>query len=180
MSAIVVSDTAHAQNLSTYGTPGLLDMPTAEVLPDGNLAFTVSNFGSTSRSTLTFQMLPWVYGSFRYAIIKDYDGAIGHRYDRSFDLHFQLAEETPTRPALAFGLRDFGGTGIYSSEYFVATKTFADRFMVTGGIGWGRLAGRNSFSNPLGIFGDSFKTRPASNAGGIGSTGQLDFGSWFR
>jgi len=49
---------AAAQNLSTYGTPGLIDMPTAEVLNDGELAFTASTFGTTFRSTVTFQMLP--------------------------------------------------------------------------------------------------------------------------
>jgi len=167
---------AAAQNLSTYGTPGLIDMPTAEVLNDGELAFTASTFGTTSRGTVTFQMLPWVYGSFRYSIIDGYNGATGNRYDRSFDLHFQLATETETRPGVAIGLRDFGGTGIYSSEYLVLTKTFADRFSVTGGMGWGRLAERNGFSNPLGIFGDSFKTRPLPESGG----GKVNYGQWFR
>ncbi len=112
---------AAAQNLSTYGTPGLIDRPTAEVLPDGGLAFTTSFFGGTNRTTAMFQMLPWVYGSFRYAIIDDYDGVNVNRYDRSFDVHFQLARETETRPGIAVGLRDFGGTGIYSSEYLVLT-----------------------------------------------------------
>ncbi len=170
-----------AQNLSTYGTPGLIDMPTAEVLPDGSLTMTTSGFQNTNRNTLTFQMLPWVYGSFRYSYIKDFDaGGTRSRYDRSFDIHFQLREETKNSPALALGLRDFGGTGNYAGEYIVASKTFADRFVVTGGMGWGRLAGRNSFSNPLGVFGNRFKTRPDSGAGGIGGTGKLDFGNWFR
>lgn len=171
-----------AQNLSTYGTPGLVDMPTAEVLPDGNLALTSSGFENTNRSTLTFQMLPWVHGSFRYSYIRDYDRAtVGlSRYDRSFDVHFQLREESRRAPALAFGLRDFGGTGIYAGEYVVATKTFADRFVVTGGMGWGRLSGRGAFKNPLSLFGKRFESRPDSNAGGISTTGQLDFGNWFR
>lgn len=170
-----------AQNLSTYGTPGLIDMPTAETLPDGYLALTAAAFRDTSRNTLTFQMLPWAHGSFRYAYIRDFDrGGALSRYDRSFDVHFQLSRETRTTPALAIGLRDFGGTGIYASEYLVATKTIGDRLTVTGGLGWGRLAGRGGFSNPLGILGSRFKTRPPANAGGIGGTGQLDFGNWFR
>ncbi|AZV80514.1 YjbH domain-containing protein [Parasedimentitalea marina] len=170
-----------AQNLSTYGTPGLIDMPTAEVLPDGSLAMTTSGFKNNNRNTLTFQMLPWVYGSFRYSYIRDYDGGgTRSRYDRSFDIHFQLREETKKGPALALGLRDFGGTGNYAGEYVVASKTIADNIVVTGGMGWGRLAGRNSFSNPLSIFGGRFETRPGSGAGGISETGQLDFGNWFR
>ncbi len=170
-----------AETLSFYGTPGLIEMPTAETLADGNLALTTANFGATTRNTLSFQITPNVYGSFRYAIIEDYDSARGRdRFDRSFDLHVQLWRERGWRPAVAFGLRDFGGTGIYSSEYVVATKTFADRLSVTGGLGWGRLAGRGSFQSPLGVIFDEFDTRPDPMAGGIAETGQIDFGSWFR
>ncbi|MEP2718498.1 YjbH domain-containing protein [Pseudophaeobacter sp.] len=171
---------AAAQTVSNYGTPGLLEIPTADMFDDGALVFTAGMLDSTLRTTMTFQLLPWVHGSFRYAVIEDFDGAIGNRYDRSFDIHFQLREESRTAPALALGLRDFGGTGIYASEYIVATKTFQERLKVTGGIGWGRLAGRGSFSNPLGLFSDRFKTRPSRGVGGIGTTGQLDFGNWFR
>ena len=147
---------------------------------DGTLTFTGGLLDQTLRTTMTFQMLPWVHGSFRYAVIKDFDGAIGNRYDRSFDIHFLLREESRNAPALALGLRDFGGTGVYASEYLVATKTLRDRFKLSGGISWGRMARRGSFSNPLGLLSDRFKTRPSAGAGGITTTGQLDFGNWFR
>ncbi len=166
------------QNLTTYGTPGLIDMPTAEDLPDGNLAGTTSLFRNTNRNTVTFQLLPRVYGSFRYAYMGDFKpGGVGRLYDRSFDVQFMLQEETATRPAVALGLRDITGTGVYSSEYLVATKTFADRLSLSGGIGWGRLAGRGGFTNPLAIFGNRFKTRPSgiNNPGG-----QFNTGKWFR
>ncbi|WP_417585486.1 YjbH domain-containing protein, partial [Pelagibacterium sp.] len=169
-----------AQTTSNYGTPGLIETPTAEMYPDGILAFTSGGLDQTLRATMTFQMLPWVHGSFRYAVIEDFDGAVGNRYDRSFDLHFLLREEGRRSPSLALGLRDFGGTGIYASEYLVATKTFRERLKLSGGIGWGRIAGRGSFSNPLGLLSDRFKTRPDASAGGIATTGQLDFGNWFR
>ncbi len=129
---------------------------------------------------MTFQMLPWVHGSFRYAVLDRLDGPDSTRYDRSFDVHFRLREESRSGPAIVMGLRDFGGTGIYAAEYFVATKTFQDRFKLTGGIGWGRMAGRGAFSNPLSVFGDRFDTRNNANAGGISETGQLDFGNWFH
>ena len=38
---------------------------------------------------MTFQMLPWALGSFRYAYIKGFDGAVGDRYDRSFDFEIK-------------------------------------------------------------------------------------------
>ena len=175
---------AAAQTVSNYGTPGLLETPTAEMFEDGSLVFTGGVLNHSLRTTMTFQMLPWVHGSFRYGAISGYfpGRVVGGKtlYDRSFDVHFLLRKESRTAPAVTVGLRDFGGTGIYASEYVVATKTFRDRLKVTGGIGWGRMAGRGSFSNPLGLFFDRFKRRPKANAGGISTTGQLDFGNWFR
>lgn len=183
-SVFVWSSRGNAQHLSTYGTPGLIDMPTAEVLPDGHLGFTASGMGDhTLRTTMIFQMLPNVYGTFRYSFLRDYlafKNPVESLYDRSFDIHFQLRRESALWPAFAIGLRDFGGTGIYAGEYVVATKTFGRRLSVTGGMGWGRLATHNDFKNPLCFVKDSFCTRPTSNLGGIGNTGQLDFGNWFR
>ena len=170
---LVPADIAHSQSttpvLSTYGTPGLVELPTAQVLPDGTLAFNATQLGSTTRYNVTFQVLPRIYGTFRYSNITT--------YDRSFDIHFQIAGESTIRPALAFGLRDFLGTGIFSSEYFTATKSLGSKLQVTGGIGWGRLAGRNSFDNPLGFIDDRFDTRSTSFTG---TGGQLEAGNWFR
>ena len=53
-------------------------------------------------------------------------------------------------PAISLGLRDFIGTGWYSSEYIVATKN-AGNLEITAGLGYGRIAGRNSFPNPLSL-----------------------------
>jgi len=172
---------ASAESLSTIGTPGLIDMPTARVLGDGEIALTTNRFGETGRSTFTFQVLPRVYGTFRYSTIRGFDGGGSlNRYDRSFDLHYQVLDETEGRPALAFGLRDFGGTGVLSSEYIAATKNIGDKFTMTGGLGWGRLAQRGSFDNPLAVLSDRFEMRPDLNEGGISTTGQLDFGAWLR
>ena len=53
--------------LNWYGQSGLLDMPSARMLPDGELAVTISSLGSmTERYNLTFQALPWLEASFRY------------------------------------------------------------------------------------------------------------------
>lgn len=58
-----------------------------------------------------------------------------------------MLKEGRLRPAVAVGLQDFIGTGIYSGEYLVATKTVADGLTVTGGIGWGRLGTYNPFAS---------------------------------
>jgi len=130
-----------AQTLSTYGSPGLIDMPTARVLTDGQVALTANVFGNIARNTFTFPVLPRVHGSFRYGVVRDFSANrpitnIG-LFDRSFDVHVQLAFEAETRPALALGLRDFGGTGFLAGEYLVATKSLGDRFTDTGGLARG-------------------------------------------
>ncbi|MEL6960638.1 MAG: YjbH domain-containing protein [Pseudomonadota bacterium] len=182
LSAGVTLNDAVAETLSSFGTPGLIDMPTAEILDDGEVAITVNRFGDTSRNTYTFQVLPRVYGTFRYSILRDFEDRLVQpdRFDRSFDLHYQLLDETAARPSLAVGLRDFGGTGLYSSEYVVATKHFGTRWEITGGLGWGRLAQRGAFDSPFGWIDDRFETRPSASEGGLSTTGQLDFGLWFR
>ncbi|SEW44069.1 Exopolysaccharide biosynthesis protein YbjH [Cognatiyoonia koreensis] len=172
---------AMGQQLTTYGTPGLVDLPTAQTLDDGEIALTYSQFGANTRQTLTFQVLPRVYGSFRYIIIEGYGGLRQpDRFDRNFDIHFQAFDETDYLPAIGIGLRDFGGTGIYQSEYVVATKTLTPQLQVTGGLGWGRLAGRNAMGSPFGFIDKRFETRPRADEGGIETTGQLDASNWFR
>lgn len=172
---------AEGQTVSSYGTPGLLETPTADMFEDGALVFSTGVLEDSLRATMSFQMLPWVHGSFRYSVIDGFDdGGESNRYDRSFDIHFKLREEGRRSPSLALGFRDFGGTGIYASEYLVAGKTIGENLKISGGFGWGRIAGRGSFSNPLGLVSNRFKRRPRAGEGGISTTGQLDFGNWFR
>ncbi|WP_370628912.1 YjbH domain-containing protein [Celeribacter sp. PS-C1] len=166
--------------VSEFGTPGLIDMPTGEVFEDGTLLLASSFQDGVQKYTLSFQLTPRIFGSFRYAIVDSFDGGDGARYDRSFDFGYLLAEETALRPSMVVGLRDFGGTGVYGSEYVAATKHFMDdRLSVTGGIGWGRLGSYGGFQNPLNFFSDAFNNRSESVGAG-GDTGQLDFDQWFR
>ncbi|MCF2871337.1 YjbH domain-containing protein [Octadecabacter sp. G9-8] len=140
-----------------FGTPGIIDMPSAVALPDGEISANLSAFGDTRRATFSFQVLPRLTANFRYSLID--------AYDRSFDAQYLLADEGRIRPAVAIGFRDFLGTGRYSSEYFVATKTVSPNVRVSGGIGWGRLGTVNGFTNPLGIIDQGFETRPTDRPG---------------
>ncbi|MDF2235531.1 YjbH domain-containing protein [Albimonas sp. CAU 1670] len=162
------------ESRNLYGMTGLIDMPTARVQPDAELGFTSSYFGGFMRNTLSFQVLPRVEAAFRYSIIEDFFPA-DDLFDRSFDIKILLSDESRYFPAVALGLRDFLGTGIYSSEYFVATKEVAPGLQVTGGLGWGRLSGTGNFENPLGYFSNRFKTRGGSNG-----TGKVNVGEFFR
>lgn len=161
-----------------YGNPGLIDMPTAQSASDAELAATIGYFGGTTRTTFAFQVTPRLSAAFRYSRIQDYVvGTGGSTYDRSFDLRYRFVDEGPYRPAVAVGLRDFLGTGIYSSEYVVATKNLTPRLSFTGGIGWGRLGSYKGFSNPLGAVDERFDTR---SSGFTGRGGQIESAKWFR
>lgn len=169
--AIVLASTcATAQDLpvgyTLYGTPGLIEMPGASAAPDAEVASTLGGFEDQQRASFTFQITPHLSGTFRYSRLDEHQGiGADDTYDRSFDIHFQAVTETDWRPAIAVGLRDFMGTGLYSGEYVVASKTLTPALRVTGGIGWGRLGSYNGFTNPLGVIDPGFETRPTGNAG---------------
>ena len=166
--------------VSNYGTPGLIDMPTATALPDGALAMTLQAQPHTQRATLSFQALPRVTLSFRYARLEHvaYRADSGDAlFDRSFDLHWQITDQGRFHPAIAVGLRDFIGTGAYSGEYIVASHSFSPRMRGSLGMGWGRMASHGGFSNPLRVLHPGFETRPR---GFSGRGGQFEVDRFFR
>ena len=58
---------AEAQSYTSYGTVGLIDMPTAASDSDGRLILSQSGFDGSRRTSLTAQILPRVSASFRYS-----------------------------------------------------------------------------------------------------------------
>jgi len=154
----------------TYGLPGLIDMPSAESRPDGTLGASLFRMGGTQRNTFSFQITPRITGAFRYSRVPGLFSEGGALYDRSFDIHYQFLDETDWRPAFAVGLRDFIGTGVYSSEYIVATKTIGDSLRATAGLGFGRLGSNGSWGTP-------FADRPALD---FGEGGKANSNQWFR
>jgi hypothetical protein len=140
--------------LNFYGVSGLIDMPSAESQPDGELSATIAGFGPNLRNTLSFQALPRMQASFRYQGVRGLAiGGFGPNdtyYDRSFDLRFRVLDEGRWRPAVTVGLQDFVGTGNFSAEYIVATKHLNPRLKVTAGIGWGRLGSYKPIGTPFG------------------------------
>ena len=171
--------------LSHYGAPGYIEMPSGFALPDGTLAlsFNAADVGMR-RGAVTFQFSPRIQGTFRYSYLKDYftynDGSRESLYDRSFDIRFQLLREAPEgwTPAVSIGMQDFGGTGVFGSEYIAASKHLGEAFTATLGLGWGRYGTYGGFDNPLAIFSDRFKTRPGF--AGIQDTGQVAFDRFFH
>lgn len=134
------ADTGTSMNM--YGAAGLIDMPSGEARPDGEMSVTTAHFGATSRTTLSFQVTPRISASFRFLQIRNFEASTGPDpfvtfYDRSFDFRFKLLNESQYLPAMTVGFQDFAGTGVLSGEYLAATKNVGSNVKVTAGLGWG-------------------------------------------
>ena len=166
LSATAQTAAAQETTYTLYGTPGLVEMPTARSAPDGELIASYSHWNLQRKTSFTFQLTPRLSGTFRYSGLDERSGpGTDGTYDRSFDLKYRILDETDWRPAIAIGVQDFLGTGLLSAEYVVATKAVTNSIDVTAGLGWGRFASRGGFSNPLGLLSSSLEERPALDFG---------------
>jgi hypothetical protein len=160
---------------NNYGTPGsLLDMPTADMAPVGQLSTTIDHYDAATKTTLTFQVTEWMSASFRYSALNGLRPGPGRPpfstyYDRSFDLRFRLWDEGQYMPGMAIGLQDLVGTGIFGGEYVVASKSIGERLKVSAGVGWGRFGSYGAFG--------STGTRPVAL---LGEGGIPNYDRWFR
>ena len=139
---------------SDFGTTGLIDIPTARMAADGTFTTTAAIQSRTNSYAITYQATPWLEGTFRYTGFNNF-----FFWDRNYEAKVRLWGEQDVLPQVAIGIRDLVGTGIWGSEYLVASKKYGN-LDVTVGLGWGRLAGDGDFSNPLTQLGDSFEVRP--------------------
>jgi hypothetical protein len=143
---------------TNLGGVGLIEMPSARMAPDAELSAGASFFTDTQHYNLGFQILPWLEGSFRYSGLQHFDPSYPVYWDRSFGIKARLLKEDGFLPALSLGINDVVGTGVYSSEYIVASKQFGD-FDATLGAGWGRLGGANNFRNQIAQIFPSYERR---------------------
>jgi len=154
---------------SDYGTTGLIDLPSARMEDDATIKIGAA-FDERHRSyMLTYQATPWLEATFRYTGFEQF-----FFWDRNYEVKFRLLEETADLPQLALGIRDIVGTGVFGSEYLVASKRFG-ALDTTLGVGWGRLADEGVFSNPLINLSDRFAQREIDAEFG----GELATGSFF-
>ena len=103
---------------SDFGTTGLIDIPTARMSSDGTLTTTAAIQSRTKSYAITYQVMPWLEGTFRYT---GFNRAI-FSYDRNYEAKIRLWEEQRYLPQVAVGIRDLVGTGLWGSEYVVASK----------------------------------------------------------
>ena len=155
-----------------FGGVGLIESRNARFRDDGTLEAGASLRRQQQFYFLSFQALPFLESTFRLSERLNGTTGSGTTTDRSFDLKLRLLEEGDWSPALAIGLQDLIGTGIYAGEYLVASKRWHGLDFSLG-LGWGRLGTEADLSNPLRVASDHFGTRTRDV--GRGGTLRTDF-----
>jgi hypothetical protein len=172
----VYGDSFEYSVYNNYGVVGLIHTPTARSYDEGVHGITIYNGTPNQTVTLSANPFDWLEASFFYTNVEDrpycYDFTSDICFqdfkDKGFNIKLRLKEQGKL-PAIAIGLNDFAGTGIYSSEYIVGSYGI-NRTDFHFGLGFGLLNGSDlSFRNPLSYISDKFNDRPTSTAGEGGS-----------
>jgi hypothetical protein len=158
-----------------FGSRGLMGTPSARMAPDGEISVGASFLRNNQHYNLEFQALPWLDTTFRYSGLQHFQPDYPVYYDRAFGIKVRFWDEGDVIPAVAVGIDDIIGTGVYNGEYLVASKRFGD-VDTSLGMGWGRYAGSALVRNPLAIIFPSFNNR----ASFFGQAGQGDFKEFFH
>ncbi|MEY4908093.1 MAG: hypothetical protein RL260_1811 [Pseudomonadota bacterium] len=138
---------------SDWGMTGLLQTPTARTRSAGHVGLTVHRAWPYTQSTVVLSPFGRMEIGVRYTSLShqlygpNIAGDQSYK-DKSSEIRWRLWEESAWGPALAVGLRDPGGTGLFAGEYLVASKRAGDLDLSLG-LGWGYLGHRGSMGNPL-------------------------------
>ncbi len=165
---------------SNYGLTGLLEIPNARFMKEASLKFNFSSSYPNEYTSIVASPFEWMEASYRYAEIKtekygpsSYSGNQSLK-DKGFDVKFRLFKEAYLMPSIAVGFRDLAGTGLFSSEYIVASKRI-NNLDLSLGLGWGLLGLENSISNPFSNLSNTFEERNSE----FGQGGEFSYDSWF-
>lgn len=145
---------------ANHGMSGVLETPWAYAPPDGTISLSISSALPYVYLATSAQVLPWFWFGARYTQVRDRlyepDSENDTPYlDKGFDVVFSPVAEGRYVPAVSVGLLDIAGTGIFGSEYIVASKSWRG-LSATLGLGWGRLGSAGDLDNPLGAIAQSF------------------------
>ncbi len=165
------ADSFNYNSYNNHGVVGLINMPTARFFDEGTHGFTFYKGNPDNKITLTASPYNWMEASVFYANVRskrycaDTTPVCRQSYkDKGFNFKFRLKQEGRW-PAIAVGLNDISGTGLYSSEYIVGSYGINNTDFHFG-VGWGALNGSsNKFRNPLGYIYDGFNERPKESVG---------------
>lgn len=168
----------HSQ--TDFGGTGLMQMPSARMMPEGELSLGVTNNAEYLHYHLSLQLFPWLETTARYTQVHDllysqsesFSGDTEYT-DKSFDVKLRVLEEGYYLPELSVGLRDFAGTGLFDGEFIAASKQVGP-FDFTLGLGWGYIGNRANLTGDNSVSVDCQR-----NSGYKGNGGSFDIDRLF-
>ena len=144
--SIYSSDSYEFNLYNNYGIVGTIHTPSARTFEEGVHGATL--YLGTPNQTITLSANPfnWLEASFFYTNVTDRpycyefaDVVCQQDFkDKGFNIKARLKEQG-VFPAVAIGLNDFAGTGLYSSEYIVGSYGI-NRTDFHFGIGFGPVS----------------------------------------
>ncbi|MBU1619097.1 MAG: YjbH domain-containing protein [Gammaproteobacteria bacterium] len=168
---------------SNHGGIGLIQMPTARMNDAGAFSLNYQDSEEYRFWSASLILFPWMETTFRYSDVRtklysddpDFSGDQTLK-DKGIDVKFKLWRESEFLPDVSVGFRDFGGTGLFESEFIAASKRIGP-FDFHLGIGWGYLGRKGTITNPFCELRDSFCERPSNYSG---SGGKVEYNSFFK
>jgi len=166
-----------------HGGVGLIQTPTARMAPAGDLSINYTDNEEYRLWSVSIQLFDWMESTIRYTDVRtqlysdspDFSGDQTYK-DKGIDVKFRLLQENTYLPQVSVGFRDFGGTGLFESEFISLSKKWGD-FDFHLGMGWGYLGTAGNTKNPFCEIKDSFCQRP-TGYGGEG--GKIDYNNFFK
>ncbi len=166
-----------------HGGVGLIQTPTARMAPAGDLTMNYTDNEEYRLWSVSIQLFDWMESTVRYTDVRtrlysddpDFSGDQTYK-DKGIDVKFRLLKESTYLPQVSLGVRDFGGTGLFESEYLVLSKKWHNLDFHLG-IGWGYLGQSSNVTNPFCKLRDSFCARPE---GYSGQGGKVDYDQFFK
>ena len=173
----------YAPSQDDFGGVGLLQMPSARMAEEGEFSFNYVDNDEYRRWSISLQPFDWLETTLRYTDVRtrhysantDFSGDQSYK-DKSFDVKFRLWQESDYLPQIALGFRDLMGTGLFDSEYIVASKRYGP-FDFTLGVGWGNMAQSGNIRNPFCDYRTGWCQRSNSFSG---NGGQFEFDNLFH
>ncbi len=145
-------------NGANWGGTGLMEIPTARVLEDGEVRFGYGQADPFHWYVGGVGAFSFLEVSGRYTEIDNIPSGLGSDFgamkDKALDLKFQVLPECRKLPAVALGLHDFHGTELFNAQFIVFSRQIYP-LDLTLGLGRGRLKGKLTcpFWDDVGFFG---------------------------
>ncbi|NTV09206.1 MAG: phosphatase PAP2 family protein [Zoogloea sp.] len=176
---------------------GLVMMPDARVAEEGTFRLGNSRNRPYSSWWSSISLLPRAEGVFDFTKIAGVPGfpgntAYGDYKDKVFGGKFVLFTESGNTPAVAVGMMDVLGTGLFKSRFLAASKQFGDLDLSLG-VGGGRINGvfggaryAPAYWNGFGVVGEydanDYAKDKFSNTTGVDQRkkGQFNYGLEYR